>query len=252
MGGLHWHNFAYLAADDPGIAALGRMSPSITHWTRMPPEIRCGDGRAVLCVEVRRPYAWPDALRAEFEGIDMTAFDEYLQTKPVPSDDSEDEHSKVESERPLVRALMWLSAEARGPVGYWHHAGDHGMISDVFIGAGPFAMWENESEFQDEDWDESKPRSAYTAALWHIGARVPNEDECRSVRRAFDQHRIRLAASSAESQPLADRGQEGRDVTALTERLNRLYSPGPANEGAGPTRAAAKWIARLKRIISRD
>lgn len=46
---------------------------------------------------------------------------------------------------------------------------------------GPFAMWENDSELQGKSWDESNPRSADTAALWHIGARVANEDECRSI-----------------------------------------------------------------------
>lgn len=251
MGGFHWHNFAYLAEGERAIAALGRMSPSITHWMRMPLGIQCSDGRAVLCMEVRRPYAWPDTLSAELEGIDMTAFDEYLRAKPILAEDEEEDRSELESERPLVRALMWLSAEAGDPVGYWYHAGDHGMISDVFIGAGPFAMWENDSDVQGENWDESKPRSAYTAALWHIGARVPNEDECGSVSRAFEQHRSLMAASSAESRPLADPGQDGRQVSALTERLNRVYRPAPANDGAGPSTAAAKWIARLKRIISR-
>ena len=248
MGAHHWHNLVYSAADDRVIAAVGRMWPS-THAIEMPSNIRCSDGRAVLCVEGGRLDEWPDTLRAEIEGVDITPFDAYRRANPFPTWDDEDDGSEP-AQRALVRALMWLSAEAGSPVGYWHHEGDHGMIADVFIGVGPFAMWENDREFQGEDWDESKPRSAYTAALWHIGARVPNLDECDSVSRAFafGRRRIPVAALSAESH----RGQYGRDVSALTERLNRIFAAAPLDEGEGPGTVAAKWIARLKRIVSRD
>ena len=252
MGGFHSHDFAYLAADDRAIAALGRMWPSITHAIQMPSSIWCSDGRPVLCVEGGRLDEWPEILRAEIEGIDITPFDEHRQAHPIRSWDDQEDGWELASQRALVRALTWLSAEAGGPVGYWHHEGDHGMIADVFIGAGPFAMWENDSEDHGNEWDDSKPRSAYTAALWHIGALVANEDECHSVRRAFSQRRVPLAALSAGPHSLADREQYGRDVSALTERLNRIFSAAPADEPARPSTVTGKLIARLKRIVSRD
>ena len=251
MGGFHSHNLAYLAADDRAIAALGRMWPSITHAVDMPSDIRCSDGRAVLCVESGRLDEWPNALRTEIEGIDITPFDDYRRVNPLQTLVDQDDGSELASQRARVRALTWLSLEAGGPVGHWHHEGDHGMIADVFIGVGPFAIWENESEFQGKEWDDSKPRSAYTAALWHIGARVANEDECRSVSRAFAHSRMPLAALSAGPDPLADGGQHRRAVSALTERLNRVFRVDPANEQSRPSSGGANWIARLKKLLSR-
>jgi hypothetical protein len=254
MGSFHSHDLAYLAADDRAIAALRRMWPSITHTIDMPSDIRCGDGRAVLCAVVGRLDKLPDALRAEIEGIDITPFEAYRRAKPIRTWGGEDDGSELASERALVRALTWMSAEAGGPVGHWHHEGDHGMIADVFIGVGPFAMWENDNESQGEEWDESRPRGAYTAALWHIGARVANLDEGGSLSRAFafGRRRIPVAELSAESNSLAGRGQHGRDVSALTERLKRLFSAAPAEDHAGPSTVTAKWIARLKKLVSGD
>ena len=249
MGGFHSHDFAYLAADDRAIGAVGRMWPSITHAIRMPSNIRCSDGRAVLCVESGRLDEWPDTLRAEIEAIDITPFDEYRRANPISTwgDQTTVQNWRLSA---LVRALTWLSVEAGGPVGHWHHEGDHGMIADVFIGVGPFAIWENQNELQGKEWDDSKPRSAYTAALWHIGAPVANEDECRSVSRAFAQSRMPLAALSAGPDSLVDGGQYSRDVSALTERLNRLYSAAPEDDHAGPGTVTAKWIARLRKLVS--
>lgn len=227
------------------------MCPPITHAIETPSTLRCADGRAVLCVEAGRLDQWPDALRAEIEGMDLTPFDAYRRANPMTWG-HEVVGSELASQRARVRALMWLSAEAGGPVGYWYHVGCDGMIADEFIGAGPFAMWENEREEQDEPWDDSRPRSAFTAALWHIGARVPNEDECDSWIWPFRRPRIPLSALSAGPGSSAGRGQDGRDVSALTARLNRIFSAAPANEHAGPGTVPAKWIARLKRMMSRD
>jgi hypothetical protein len=248
---FHSHSLAYLAADDRAIGAVRRMRASITHVVEMPSDIRCSDGRAVLCVEAGRLDQWPDALRAEIGGMDITPFEAYRRANPIRTWGDADDGSELAWQRALVRALIWLSAEAAGPVGYWHHEGDHGMNADVFIGAGPFAMWENDRESQGKDWDESKHRGAYTAALWHIGARVANLDECYSMGLAFGRRRIPVAALSAESASSTERGQPGRDVSALTERMKRLYSAAPADDDAGPG-TVTRWITRLKRIVSRE
>ena len=106
MGGFHSRDLAHLPADDRAIAALRRMWPSITHVIDMPSNIRCGDGRAVLCAAVGRLDQWPEALRAEIEGIDIMPFEAYRRANPIRTWDDEDDGSELAYQRAIVRALM--------------------------------------------------------------------------------------------------------------------------------------------------
>jgi hypothetical protein len=223
----------------------------MTHAIAMPANVRCRDGRAVLCVEGGRLDNLPDDLREEIESIDVSGVEAYLRANPALIAD-EDEDSTEPLVSTIVRAMMWLSKETGGPVSYWDHAGDHGLIGEEFIGVGPFAMWKNDEEDLGDDGDESKPRSAYTAALWHIGAKVANVNENDSMRGIYRLRRVPLAAWSAESRSFADRRQYPRDVSALTYRMNQLFNAVPANEDPNPSPVAANWIARLKKIFLGD
>ena len=108
MGSFHSHSLAYLAADDRAIAALRRMCPPITHAVGVPSTLRCGDGRAVLCVEAGRLDQWPDALRAEIEGMDLAPFEAFRRANPIPTWDD----ANLAYLRARVRALTWLSVHA--------------------------------------------------------------------------------------------------------------------------------------------
>ena len=67
-------------------------------------------------------------------------------------------------------------------MGYWEHTGNHGLIDEMFLGFGPEpAAMINFEEVQKPGWDPARPRGARTAALWHIGAKVPNRDECSAL-----------------------------------------------------------------------
>jgi len=80
---------------------------------------------------------------------------------------------------PVDRCLAWLAGQADGPVSYWSHDGDHGLVVEEFTGYGAIpAAWRNRMELQGPSWDNSRPRCALTAALWHVGFQSRNFDEC--------------------------------------------------------------------------
>ncbi len=269
--GPHWNHFAYLRADDRAVAALLQLSPAIEEAMVMPSEVCRGDGQRVLCIAVEDLDQAPDALRAEIGSIDIAAFDAFLIAHPTSpwwyGDDSQEELERAQAR---VRALMWLSRQIDGPVGYWYHQGNHGLDADLFIGFGPSpSMWANHAGRQGWAWDEAKPRSAYTAALWHIGAQVKNVDEFDSGSFAIGSTcmplealhnavisspttyaipRERRTREQAQSDPDVQATTERADrVRAMTEKLNRVFNSAPAEEVARKATVIAKWTARLKR-----
>ena len=178
----HWHHFAYLRGNEQAVTALSRFAPTITEASVMPAE-RSRVDRPVLCIDVEPLDTTPDGLQRAIANVNSTAFEGFLRSNPVPTWDNDDPVRVFERERARVRAMIWLSQEIGGPVAYWYHEGDNGMVADHFLGfGGPSAsMWPD----QVSEWDEARPRSAYTAALWHIGAQVPNVNEYESMFRAF-------------------------------------------------------------------
>jgi hypothetical protein len=194
----HWHHFAYLRGDDAAAAALARLSPPLRDVHVIPAEIN-GVDRPILCVDIEALKDGPHDLRAELAGVDTAAFEGFLRAYPIPTWDDDEEERVFERERARVRAMVWLSREIDGPVGYWYHEGDNGMCADHFLGFGPrTAMWANQCEGQGREWDESRPRGAYTAALWHIGVPAPNLNEYDSMFRAFGWPRVAIGELSEE------------------------------------------------------
>jgi hypothetical protein len=261
---LHWNNFAFLRADDRAIAAVMRLSPPLREVRIMPSDIRCRDGRPVLCVDVEPLEETPESLRADIESIDVAAFDAFLRENPTSTWDGDEGRPELEWQRSLVRALIWLAREVGGPVGYWYHEGNNGLNADIFLGLGPFpAMWANYEEAQGNVWDEAKPRSAYTAALWHIGARVTNLDESRTLRLPASWTRTSikdlsigsggfLVDSTVLGSNVVEQARRRHNVRAVTEKMNRLFNAAPPDDDARNQSLTQKVAGWFKRQYRRD
>lgn len=246
----HWHHYAYLWGDNRAVAGLLRLSPRITE-ARVIPAPGLTLRRPILCVDIASLCDAPDGLREEIAGIDSTAFDAFLRSNPVPTWDDDDDERVFQREQARVRAMIWLSREISDPVGYWYHEGDNGMVADHFLGfGGSTAMWANQRLRQGPGWDESKPRSAYTAALWHIGARELNLDEYDSLGNAFCWPQVPIHALSEESM---------LSLVALIEhyrgRLHRLpgYELPPPPPQISPLRRTASmgWFRWIRKLLGR-
>ena len=107
---------------------------------------------------------------------------EAMETEPIATFFREQRQEKdLEVELRKVKCLAWLARTVGEPVAAWFHEGDNGPLDEYAFGFRQTARVLYDA-WQAACRDASDaPQSAYTAALWFLGADAPNRSESQWI-----------------------------------------------------------------------
>jgi hypothetical protein len=189
VGQFHWCHFAFLFNTDRLGASLQKiLAPDkIRLEVVSPRKFGMIDNfpTHLLCVDME--HATPaDDVREQVTSIRIPGFESLFEGDEDMRAAEQftflrDKQSAAE-ERVRLQCAAWLSQQINARVAYWYHEGDNGLNGEYFFGFGSDStMLVNFVQGQGLEWNPAQPRSAQTAALWHIGVNVPNRNEAASV-----------------------------------------------------------------------
>jgi hypothetical protein len=182
----------------------------------------------LLCVDLEH-VAPADDVREQISSIGIRGFESLFEGDEEMRAANQftflrDKEGAAE-ERNRLQCAAWLSQQIEARVSYWFHEGDNGLNGEYFFGFGSDpTMLVNFMEGQGFGWNPANPRSAQTAALWHIGVNVPNRNEAASV--YFDpRDGLASLANSVREEPAVQAIQES--LPKLPEWLKSNPTPPP-------------------------